>query len=305
MRNLRLFSLLFIIAIPLLSSGCVEVGELQTESRSIDLGGADSVDMELEMGNGEMSIAGGADTLFDADFRYNVDAWKPEIKYNVIGGRGELIIRQPMVRGTVGPGARNEWDLRLNDDVPLDLTIDVSSGNCNFNMDSSLLKTLKIGSSSGNVDATLPGNQSILNEVEIDMSSGAVSLDLSGEYPSLSTIVIESSSGNIDADLTGNYSELSRVNIDLSSGNVFVDLTGTWDRDARIETDASSGQITLRLPRDVGVLVDAYTSSGNIEASGFKLEGNDYVNDAYGESEVTINVEASSSSGNIELQLGD
>jgi hypothetical protein len=33
------------------------------------------------------------------------------------------------------------------------------------------------------------------------------------------------------------------------------------------------------------------------------LEGSDYVNDAYGESEVTINIKATSSSGNIQLLL--
>lgn len=302
-RISRLFSSLAIVAILLLTGGCVEVGELQTESRSVDLGEADSVDVKLDMSSGEMNIAGGADKLLDAEFTYNVAAWKPEIEYNVIRGKGKLIVRKPPSVSTVGPNARNEWDLRLKEDVPMDLIIDMSSGNCNFNMDSSLLKTLDIGASSGDIDANLFGNQSLLKEVEIDVSSGAVSLDLSGDYPSLSAMAIKSSSGNVDADLSGNYSSLRRVDIDLSSGDAFVDLTGTWNSDAQVEMDASSGQITLRLPRDVGIYVDARTSSGDIKASGFRLEGSDYVNDAYGESEVTINIKATSSSGNIQLLL--
>jgi DUF4097 and DUF4098 domain-containing protein YvlB len=305
-RILRLCGMLIVITILLFTFGCVEqVDELQTESRSVDQGNADSVNIELDMSSGEMNIAGGADKMLNADFRYNVAAWKPEIDYNVLGGRGELIVRQPGVWGTVGLNTRNEWDLRLNEHIPTDLRIELSSGNCNFNINSSLLTMLDIDSSSGNVDATLSGNQSMLQEVKIDVSSGAASLDLSGDYPSLSTMVIESSSGNVDADLTGNYSTLSRVDIDLSSGNAFVDLTGTWDSDALVHTAASSGQLTLRLPRDVGVYVDAHTSSGNIQAHGFRLKGSDYVNDAYTESEVTINVKATSSSGNIELLLGD
>ncbi|KAF5419228.1 MAG: hypothetical protein C5S45_06945 [Candidatus Methanocomedens sp.] len=307
MRTLRLFYSLALMAILLLVSGCttVEVGELQTESRSVELENADSVDVILDMSNGEMIVSGGADTLLDAVFTYNVEAWKPEIEYNVIGGQGELIVRQPSVIGTTGLGAHNEWDLAINEDIPMDLSIDMSSGNCDFNMGSSLLKTLEIDSSSGNVDATLIGNQSLLQEVNIDMSSGAASLDLSGDYPSLSMMTIDSSSGNVDADLNGNYSSLSSVDIDLSSGNAFVDLSGNWESDAQVELAASSGRITLRLPRDVGVYVDAHTSSGNIDASGFRLDGDNYFNDAYGESNVTIHVKATVSSGNIVLQLVD
>jgi hypothetical protein len=306
MKLSRLFCSLAILAILLLTSGCVEVGDLQTESRSVDLGDADSVDVELDMSSGEMNIAGGADELLNADFRYNVAAWKPEIKYNVRGGQGKLIVRQPGVRGgIIGGNVRNEWDLRLNDDVAMNLNIDLSSGDCYLNLGSSSLKTLDIDTSSGDVKANLVGDQPSLKEIEMDGSSGDISLDLSGDYPSLSTMEIESSSGDIDAYLAGNYSSLSHVKIDTSSGDAFVDLAGTWNRNAQVEMDASSGDITLRLPRDIGVYVNAHSSSGDIRASGFRLEGRDYVNDAYGESEVTLNVKASSSSGNIELLLGD
>lgn len=303
----RLFSIPALVAILLMVSGCamLEVGELQTESRSVELENADSVDVELDLSSGEMNIAGGADELLDAEFRYNVAAWKPEIGYNVIEGQGKLIVRQPRLEGIAGPNARNEWDLAINEDIPMDLSIDMSSGNCDFNMGSSLLKTLKIDSSSGNVDVIISGNQSMLEKVDMDLSSGAASLDLSGYYPSLSTMTIESSSGNVDADLNGNYSSLGSVDIDLSSGNAFIDLSGNWGSDAQVELAASSGQITLSLPKDVGVYVDAHTSSGNIDANGFRLEGSNYVNDAYGESNVTINVKARVSSGNIELQLVD
>ena len=307
MRNLKLSGLLALMLILLMVSGCVtvEVGELQTESRTVELENADSVDVELDMSSGEMNIAGGADELLNAQFRYNVAAWKPEIRYNVLEGQGKLIVRQPRLEGIIGPNARNEWDLTINEDIPMDLSIDMSSGNCDFNMGSSLLKTLKIDSSSGNVDMTLSGNQSLMEKIDIDLSSGAASLDMSGDYPSLSTMSIDSSSGNVDADLNGNYSSLSSVDIDLSSGNAFIDLSGNWESDAQVELAASSGRITLRLPRDVGVYVDVHTSSGNIKANGFRLDDDNYVNDAYGESNVTIHVKATLSSGNIELQLVD
>jgi len=307
MRTLRLFYSLALMVILLMVSGCttIEVGELQTESVSVELENADSVDVELDMSRGEMNIAGGADKLLDAEFRYNVAAWKPEIEYNVIEDKGKLIVRQPREEGIVGSNATNEWDLRLNEDVPMDLSIDMSSGNCDLNMDSALLKTLEIDYSNGNVDVTLIGNQSLLKSVNMDMSSGSASLDLSGDYPSLSAMVIKSNNGDVDTDLTGNYSAMSSVDIDVSNGNVLADLTGHWGSDAQVKMIASSGQITLRLPQDVGVYVEASASNGKIEASGFRMDGDNYVNHAYGESNVTINVKATVKNGNIELLLVD
>ena len=307
MRYLKLLGLLPLMVILLMISGCttVEVGELQTESVSVELENADSVDVELDMSRGEMNIAGGADKLLDAEFRYNVAAWKPEIEYNVIEDKGKLIVRQPREEGIVGSNATNEWDLRLNEDVPMDLSIDVSNGNCDLNMDSALLKTLEIDSSNGNVDVTLIGNQSLLKSVNMDMSSGSASLDLSGDYPSLSAMVIKSKNGDVDTDLTGTYSAMSSVDIDVSNGNVLADLTGHWGSDAQVKMIASSGQITLRLPQDVGVYVEASASNGKIEASGFRMDGDNYVNHAYGESNVTINVKATVKNGNIELLLVD
>ncbi|KKG10953.1 DUF4097 family beta strand repeat-containing protein [Methanosarcina sp. 2.H.A.1B.4] len=308
-KNILQPFLLFILTIVLLVSGCVEVGELQTESRSVDLGGARSADVELEMYSGEMNIIGGTggeDELLNAEFRYNVAAWKPEIEYNVLEGQGRLIVRQPEIQGGItGGSARNEWDLRLKEDVPLDLKARLSSGDCSLNMDSSLLKMLDIGSSSGDIKADLSGNQALLEEIEIVQASGNTLLDLSGEYPSLSAVVMDSSSGDITAGLTGNYGPLSLVEIKLSSGDAFVDLTGNWSNDSLMEVAVSSGDITLWVPRNVGVYVEADTVSGDITASGFRLEDHAYVNDAYGESEVTLRVKASSSSGNIKLLFGD
>ncbi|MBI1983388.1 MAG: hypothetical protein HYS61_04230, partial [Acidobacteria bacterium] len=57
--------------------GNLPVGELQTESKSVELGDAKSVRVEIKMGAGELKVAGGARQLLDADFAYNVARWQP------------------------------------------------------------------------------------------------------------------------------------------------------------------------------------------------------------------------------------
>ena len=73
--------------------------------------------------------------------------------------------------------------------------------------------------------------------------------------------------------------------------------------------DNSSGGIRLHLPRDVGVRVRIQSSSGDISADGMKLESEDrdgslYVNDAFGSSPVTLQIDIESSSGDVTLILG-
>jgi hypothetical protein len=57
----------------------------------------------------------------EGDFSYNVADWKPRVSYDVSGDEGELIVRQGGAEGSsLGGEARNEWEIRLNDEVPTD-----------------------------------------------------------------------------------------------------------------------------------------------------------------------------------------
>src|SRR3712207_4512249 len=56
----------------------VEVGELRTETRSVEVEGADSVRANVRIALGELDVgSGGEDRLMKADFAYNVAAWQP------------------------------------------------------------------------------------------------------------------------------------------------------------------------------------------------------------------------------------
>ena len=213
----------------------VEVGELQTESRSVDLENADSVQANLRIGLGELKVGGGADSLMEADFAYNVAAWQPEVNYEVVGDTGELTVEQQGLReGIPTRDVRNEWDLRLSDDVPVDLSVQMGGG-------------------VGNLD--------------------------------LNTLA-----------LTG-------LNIVVGAGVSRVDLAGDWDRDLSAVIRGGAGQVTVLLPSRVGVRVDAGTRLGRINADGLRREGRAFVNDAYGDSDVTLTVEVQGGAGQINLEV--
>jgi hypothetical protein len=61
----------------------------------------------------------------------------------------------------------------------------------------------------------------------------------------------------------------------------------------------------LRLPDDVGVRVDAEKGIGKISARGMRKRRSAFVNEAYGESEVTLRVKCVAGIGSIILECGE
>jgi hypothetical protein len=212
-----------------------EVGKLQRESKSVDPKNAQSVRAQLEMGAGELNLTGGADQLIEGDFSYNVAEWKPKVSYDVSGDEGDLLVRQGGSKGSnLGGEARNEWDIRLNDQVPINIDVQLGAGESDLDLDSLTLEGLKL-----------------------QMGAGKTTVDLTGDYAQ-----------SFEASIQGGV-----------------------------------GEATVELPSEVGVKAKAQGGLGRINSEGLKRVGDSYVNDAYGESDVTINVNVQGGVGEINLEL--
>jgi hypothetical protein len=227
--------LLVAAALFLGSCGQQEVGEMQRQSESVDLENAQSVVAQLRMGAGELNLTGGADALMEADFAYNVSDWEPEVSYEVSGETGELTVEQGSDEGVrLGGDARNEWEVRFNDEVPTDLRVEMGAGESDLDLDS----------------LTLTG-------LDLEMGAGKTTVDLTGDY--------------------------------------------AQDLDASIE--GGVGEATVLLPSEVGVRARAEGGLGKINAEGLQREGDSYVNDAYGDSEITLEVDVQGGVGQINLEV--
>jgi len=250
---------LVVIIILLAVSGCAVSGRLRTESQSVELGGAESALVEIKMGAGFLQIGGGADELLNADFTYNVASWRPEVEYHVSGTQGQLTVQQPAAAIGIPLGKYTyEWDLRLNDDVPMALSVDLGVGN-------------------GNLDL---GRLSLTS---LDIQAGA---------------------GNITVDLTGIRS-LTSLGLEMGAGNVTLDLTGDLEKDLNASIRGGVGTANVRLPSNVGVRVEARGALGTVNARGLTRDGNAYINDAYGQSDVTLRINIEGAVGTVNLELGD
>jgi hypothetical protein len=208
------------------------VGELRTESQSVELGDAQSVRVEINMGAGNLEVTGGADKLMEADFTYNVAELKPEVKYT----DGTLVVQQPESEGLPDlrriTDFRNEWDLRLNGEVPMDLRVDVGAG----------------GS-----DLQLAGLS--LTRLDITLGAGGSTIDLSGDWARDLNVTIDAGAGDITVRLPRDVGVRVKVDAGVGTiespgltkdGNVYANAAyGVSDVTLQIELQAGVGQINL------------------------------------------------------------
>ncbi|HTA43570.1 MAG TPA: toast rack family protein [Bryobacteraceae bacterium] len=131
-------------------------GPEQHESHSVDLDKSEKVHARFKMPMGDLKMSGGADKLMDADFNYNVAAWKPDIRYTASGNSGDLVVEQNGPKSSLG-GAKNRWDMRLNDSVPMDLDIQFGAGDADLKFGSMNLRGLNLEMGAGDLRLDLRG----------------------------------------------------------------------------------------------------------------------------------------------------
>jgi hypothetical protein len=154
------------------------VNELRNETQSIDLGSASTAKVQIDFAAGRLKIEGGADKLMEATFRYNVDDWKPQVNYNVNGNQGELVVNNPgnINKIPVGREVINEWDIRLNEAVPLDLEIRTGAGESNLDLSTLDASSLQVEVGAGTTNLDLSGNWD--HEVNADITGGVGQLTI-------------------------------------------------------------------------------------------------------------------------------
>ncbi len=94
---------------------------------------------------------------------------------------------------------------------------------------------------------------------------------------------------------------LTRLEMNLGAGQADVDLTGDRKADLRADIEGGVGEANIRLPKNVGVVVNASGGIGTIDTHGLKHDGDEYTNEAYGKSPVTIHLKVEGGIGRISL----
>ncbi|HMA54740.1 MAG TPA: toast rack family protein [Acidobacteriota bacterium] len=110
---------------------------------------------------------------------------------------------------------------------------------------------------------------------------------------------IDLGAGHSDIDLRG--LKLERVEVDMGVGEVNLDLRGPHASGFLVKIDGGVGSAKLSLPGEVGVRVKVDGGLGSVNAHGLTKQGGAYVNDAYGRSPVTIEIDIDAGIGSLDL----
>jgi hypothetical protein len=228
------------------SSGA-RVGALQSESQSVELGDAKSVRVEINLGAGDLEVTGGADKLLEADFNYNVAKLKPEVGYT----DGTLVVRQPDVRGLPTlrgiTDYRNEWGLRLNDQVPMDLRVNVGAGTSDLQLAGLSLTGLNIILGAGLYTVDLSGDWARDLDVTIDAGAADISVRLpkdvgarveveDGPHTIFATGLTKN--GGVYTNAAYGVSEVTlQVDMKAGIGNINLEVEEAGARDGEVEED--------------------------------------------------------------------
>ena len=114
-------------------------------------------------------------------------------------------------------------------------------------------------------------------------------------------LVVEMGAGESDLDLDS--LTLTGLDLQMGAGETTVDLTGDYAQDFDASIEGGVGEATVLVPSEVGVRVRAEGGLGKINAESFQREGEAYVNDAYGDSDVSLNVDVRGGVGTINLEV--
>jgi hypothetical protein len=235
-RHLTVLSGVLVLAL----AGCYvpspKLGRAATLEQKVGLAGAESVSVSVILGVGRLRLAGGADSLLDARFEYNIPDWKPVVSYKVEDGRGRLVIEQPSrVVGAAWPGhVRYSWDLKLDSSMPIELEVDMGVGKS---------------------EVDLRGIN--LRRFSLEAGVGEGSVDLSGPRPSDLDATIKAGVGRLTLILPADVgvrvkaqAGLGRVNAGKLKAEDDAWVNEAWGKtntSVRVEVEGGIGEVELRL----------------------------------------------------------
>ncbi len=231
-----------IITVLVMVSGCitsngddeiVKTGDLRVEDEFVELGPAQKVLINIEMGAGDLKVAPDATKLMEGTFTYNIDKWKPRFTYEPEGDLWNLTIKQPNTDIKVESSARNEWDLSFGTWVPMELlNVEIGAGTADIAVAGLDLASLSVSTGAGDISLDLTGNRANHLVVRAGTGTGKVNLIVPSYFgvqinatQGSGTVIapgFEFRDGNYFNDIFDSAEVLIFVGVNIGSGDLVV-----------------------------------------------------------------------------------
>jgi len=205
-------------------------GPERTETRSIDLDQTEEVRVDLKMGAGELRVGGGAGKLMEGRFTYNRLRLRPEISYSGGGFRGHLVVQEPSRVG--GATNRYAWDVRLNNQKPLELNVTCGAGQSRLDLGDLALRRVKVEMGVGQLKMDLRGAPEKDYDVEIRGGVGEA------------TVYLPENVG-VEANAQGGIGGIHALGLQKRDGRYVNEAYGHAKTTVRLDIEGGIGAINL------------------------------------------------------------
>jgi hypothetical protein len=217
------------------------------------------VNLSIEIGAANLEISGGSAGLVDGTVVYNLGEWEPKITRT----DNNLKISQGKASNTGSiplNNIKNEWDLKLTGQTPLNLTIDAGAYTGRMDLSGIPLRSLVIHDGASDNTVLFDTINPIPME-SLEYSTGASTVRLAGL-------------ANANA---------KTLNFSGGAGTYTLDFAGTLQQDMRATVDAGVSTIRIILPADMNVAVEVVGDMKSVSTQGtWTVSDNLYTADGQG-----------------------
>jgi hypothetical protein len=257
--------------------------EMTSMNQSQPLGHEKALDSTIHFDIGSLEITSGKSALYSLDLEYDKASYEPDVQYDAPTGSGEghfTFDLNSMHRG----GLRRERQnnrllLAFNDSIPL---------------------SLKVNAGVGDARLSLTG----LKVARIDFESGVGGAKISDYEPNpipCEFVRLKNGVGGFDATGLGNLN-FREFEFEGGVGGANLDFSGEWKRDADIRIQVGVGGVTVRMPREIGVKVEAekHFLSG-LHLDGFDQRDSFYYSRNYDTATIRVSVRVETGIGGMKI----
>jgi Cell wall-active antibiotics response LiaF, C-terminal/N-terminal domain of toast_rack, DUF2154 len=259
--------------------------EMTTKNEHQSLAKEKSLNADVRMDIGSLEISGDKDasSLYNLDIDYDKGSYQPEVKYDsTLGGEeGNLLLRLESMHkiGVRADRRNNKLVLNFNNSIPLKLKVNTGVGDSRINM-------------------------SGMRIARLDLESGVGGARLASYDPNsiqCESIRIKSGVGGTEAIGLGNLN-FRDLEFEGGVGGATLDLTGEWKQDASIRVQVGVGGVTVKMPREIGVRVEAekHFLSG-LHLDRFSQRDAYYYSDNYDSAKVRVTIRVVTGVGGFQI----
>lgn len=258
----------------LLMSACGFEERVPAQMISMDqnqpIGKEKSLDADIRFDIGSLEVTGDSrPNLYAMDLEYDKACYQPESRYDT-GEEGRFSFRLQSIHraGLRSDRQSNRLRLNLTESIPVKLNVNTGVGDARLN-----LSGLK------------------LERLEIEAGVGASKLSAYEPNPvDCESVRIKNGVGSMDAVGLGNLN-FRDFEFEGGVGGANLDFTGEWRQGADVRIQVGVGGVTMRVPRDVGVRVEAekHFLSG-LHLDGFTKRDSYYYSDNYDNAKIRLSV---------------